>query len=285
MGEPLDNYEQVKQSIYGLRNHCLFTIAWNRITMSTVGVVSKMRLFSDDFPKANLALSLHAPNQIIRKEIVPSSTAFTIRKLMDCITYHIIQTGNRVFIEYIAIGNVNCNKECAIDLCALFKQHSELESHLDKIHINIIPYNTTEIGTKYGFKCASKETILEFQQIIREGGLYCTIRWSTTSGQDIDGSCGQLALTANRNEQKSTDIEDIMSFGGTQKIKRSLKNKNIIKNDSKSNSMIGVFNTFKNRGIFRYKIIQIFFSFLIMITAVSVVFAVIGVEWGMLLQF
>merc|ERR1719204_1384421 len=103
MGEPLDNWKNVKAAIHGFHDRRRFNLSQSKITLSTVGVVSKMKLFSDEFPKANLALSLHAPSQDVRAKIVPSSKAYTMDRLLDAVDYHNERTGNKVFIEYIVI--------------------------------------------------------------------------------------------------------------------------------------------------------------------------------------
>ena len=182
-----------------------------------------MMAFTKDFPKANLALSLHAPSQIVRKEIVPTSTAFTIKKIMDAVVYHIQETNNKIFIEYIMIGNVNCEKEHAEELGKLFVDN-KIEK---KICINLIPYNPTDIGDKHQFEAPRDEQLEDFKDIIMKNGIFCTIRKSTTSGRDVDGACGQLALKGN----DGIDIEDLIkknkrSNGTMRKKMRQKKNRN-----------------------------------------------------------
>ncbi|ETO22485.1 hypothetical protein RFI_14714, partial [Reticulomyxa filosa] len=116
MGEPLDNYDAVSEAIEGMHDRCRFNIAWNHITVSTVGVIPKIRTLATQFPHVNLALSLHAPNQEIRCKIVPSAKAYPMDKLMHALKYYIVCTNNKVFIEYICIGNVNVSEECAHEL-------------------------------------------------------------------------------------------------------------------------------------------------------------------------
>eukprot|EP01084_Bolivina_argentea_P259303 437491_1 len=227
MGEPLDNYSEVKQSINGMHNRSQFNLAWKHITLSTVGVVNKMKLFTNDFPKANLALSLHAPSQKVRKEIVPTSSAFTIKKIMNAIVYHIKQTNNKVFIEYIMIGNVNAFNNHANELAKLFIDNGIT----NKICINLIPYNPTDIGNKHKFEVPTDTQLEEFKQIIIKNNIFCTIRKSTTSGRQIDGACGQLALKGNN------DIEDIMrNDRNKNKKKKKIKFKRKVK--SKKNGKV-----------------------------------------------
>merc|ERR1712204_48222 len=195
----MDNYEQVKRAMAGMHDRSLFNLSYSRITLSTVGIVDKMKRFSVDFPKANLAISLHAPPQAIRKQIVPSSARFTVEKIINALQFHIKMTQNKVFIEYICIGNVNVSPTNARDLSKLFIA-SKIEK---KICVNLIPYNRTEIGTQHKFEPPTDRQLEQFKQIVIENGIFCTIRKSTTSGRDVDGACGQLVLRGN-------DIEDII---------------------------------------------------------------------------
>merc|ERR1712192_40422 len=225
-GEPLDNYDEVKQAMQGMHDRSMFNLAWSHITLSTVGVVEKMRSFTLDFPKANLALSLHAPSQQIRKKIVPSSGRFTVDKILAAVVYHIEQTQNKVFIEYIVIGNVNAAKQQALDLSKLIKANKIENS----VCLNLIPYNPTEIGDEHEFVPPTDSQLNEFKQIVIENGIFCTIRRSTTSGRDVDGACGQLAL-------KGNDIEDLVANKG--KMKKKTKVQKIEKGmETKTKAMI-----------------------------------------------
>ena len=229
MGEPLDNYDQVKQAIDGMHDRAMFNLAWSHITLSTVGVVKKMRKFTEDFPKANLALSLHAPSQIVRKEIVPTSTAFTIKKIMDAVVYHIKQTNNKIFIEYIMIGNVNCEKKHAEELGKLFVDNKITK----KVCINLIPYNPTDIGDEHKFEPPTDSQLEDFKDIIMKKDIFCTIRKSTTSGRDVDGACGQLALKGNND----IDIEDLVRknkrSGSLKKRQKKLKERKNMSDNGK----------------------------------------------------
>merc|ERR1712113_1211580 len=179
MGEPLDNYGEVSKAMKGMHDRSLFNLSWSHITLSTVGIVDKMRRFTVDFPKANLALSLHASSQKVRKRIVPSSGRFTVDKILGAVCYHIEQTQNKVFVEFIMIGNVNAHRESAVDLANLIKRN-KIES---KICINLIPYNPTDIGNEHKFVAPTDEQLNAFKEIIIAKGIFCTIRKSTTSGR------------------------------------------------------------------------------------------------------
>jgi len=199
MGEPLDNWRAVKEAIHGFYDGRKFGLSYQHMTVSTVGVISKMKLFSDEFPKVNLALSLHAGTQDVRKQIVPTSKAFTMSKLLDAVDYHNNKTGNKVFIEYLMIGNVNSSLGDAEELSVKLKGRDVI--------VNLIPYNKTETG--YDYKPPTMEQMEAFQKVIMSAGYYCTLRKTTVSGQDIDGACGQLAIKGTR-KQDGLDVESVV---------------------------------------------------------------------------
>ena len=267
MGEPLDNYDEVSKALHGMFDRSMFSLGWSHITVSTVGVINRMKEFSNEFPKCNLALSLHASNQIIRKNIVPTSNQFTIKKLIDSLEYHIRITGNKVFIEYISIGNVNMDSNHAIELCNLFKNNN---IPLNKIIINLIPYNPTEIGDKYSYKSPTNNQMFTFKNIIIKNGIFCTIRNSTTSGQDIDGACGQLSLKYKQNN--TNDIEDII-----QNVINKPKKRNSIKKSRKK-----LIKKRKNKNV--NKIIKLSISFGIMVIIMTILFQIIGINWNDIIQ-
>eukprot|EP01083_Nonionella_stella_P103733 296518_1 len=268
MGEPLDNYAEVKQAIHGMHDRSQFNLAWNHITLSTVGVVPKMQLFTQDFPKANLALSLHAPSQAVRKQIVPTSSAFTIKKIMNAVVHHITTTNNKIFIEYIMIGNVNAYKIHAEELGQLFVDNDITH----KICINLIPYNPTDIGDEHEFEAPTDVQLEEFKTVIMGKGIFCTIRKSTTSGRDVDGACGQLALKGNR------DIEDLIKRNTNKKMKRKLRKKN--KNKKKMNVQQ---NTLKHHKSIPWKQLWNTVNTRTLLLGTAVVFTV-GIAVGLVYQ-
>merc|ERR550525_2131960 len=132
--------------------------------------------------------------------------------------------GNKVFIEYIMIGNINAAQEHAQALATLMVDHGVK----DKVNINLIPYNPTEVGDEHEFIAPSDEQLEAFKSIVIEHGIFCTIRKSTTSGRDVDGACGQLALKGDGTE--GTDIEDLVrKQKAASKPKRSKRGKKMTK--------------------------------------------------------
>ena len=195
MGEPLDNCREVLESIRVLSDpHALGgrPVPLRRITLSTVGVVSGIRRLAREFPKVQLALSLHAPNDDVRGRIVPTSSAFPIPKIMDAVDEYRRAGGKGVMIEYIMIEGVNADEKCARELGELLSG--------TKCVVNLIPYNPTEAGDRHGYAPPSDETCEAFARVLygypndRGRPLRCSIRYSSRRGQDIDAACGQLAL-------------------------------------------------------------------------------------------
>jgi len=229
MGEPMDNYEAVAQSLKGMNATYGFNLSWSHITVSTVGVVDAIRNLAHDCPGVNLALSLHAPTQEVRKQIVPSSSQYPIEVLMEALDYHYDLTKKMVMIEYIVIKGVNETVELAEALGELMNGRN--------VHINLIPYNTTEAGDRFDFRCPENKEILAFKSVLEKfknhnnDPLPVFVRWSTTKGREVEGACGQLALKnitssletrqakaidrgrkKNRRAiQKAQDIEDLCS--------------------------------------------------------------------------
>jgi sorting nexin-8 len=188
MGEPLDNYDAVLTAIRGMTDVQRFSLGYSQISLSTVGVAPRMRQLADQAPKINLALSLHAPNQELRCEIVPTSKAWHLDKIMEALDYFNMkqqETSNRpktTLIEYVLIKDVNDSEEVAHQLGVLLKERA--------VVLNVIPYNPTEVP--YDYKPPSEETTDTFNQIVREYGVRTIQRQEL--GQDIDGACGQLVV-------------------------------------------------------------------------------------------
>lgn len=201
MGEPLNNYDAVLAAIKAMTS--VFGLAPKHITLSTVGVIHRIRQLTKDAPLVRLALSLHAPSQELRSQIVPTSTAYPLDKLMVAIDEHLaIKEGRLVMVEYCMLEGVNDSIETAHTLGKLLQNRS--------VHVNLIPYNTTEVGAQ--FRSPSPEQIRAFHAVLRDPyNLKVTIR--ENHGNDIDGACGQLALKnkqqAANGEHNHKDIEDL----------------------------------------------------------------------------
>ena len=187
-----------------------------RITLSTVGVVHGISKLAKECPQVQLALSLHAPNDVIREKIVPTTKAFSIPQILRAVDEYQAAAGRSVMIEYIMISNVNSSIECAHELGRLLQGR--------KCMVNLIPYNPTEAGDRYDFEAPPDKVIEDFSRVLyayvddKGKPLRCSIRWSSRRGQDIDAACGQLALKNLRsNKATNGDIEDLGSSKATKK--------------------------------------------------------------------
>lgn len=113
MGEPLDNYENVKDAIQLLTDSRGFGLARKRVTISTVGVYNKFERIAEDLPGVSLAFSLHAPTQELRQRIVPSARAYKLDAVIASLDAYQQKTHQRVFVEYVLIADVNDNQDQA----------------------------------------------------------------------------------------------------------------------------------------------------------------------------
>ena len=201
MGEPLNNFENVKAAVTAMVNTKQFGLAFGHVTVSTVGVTPKIRKLTEEMPFVNLALSLHAPNQEMRSQIVPAAKAYKIEGLIEALDDHMktpLRAGaaanpdgeisnkkkkvRKAMIQYTMLDGPTATFECAHQLGKLCEGKN--------IIVNLIPYNTTDVKDK--FQCPSLEHIEAFQKIVMGYGLYVFIR--KTMGEDIAGACGQLVL-------------------------------------------------------------------------------------------
>jgi len=204
MGEPLNNYEAVLDAI-GVMTKC-FGLAPRHITVSTVGVVPRMRALGSDAPEVKLALSLHAPTQELRQVIVPAAKAYKLDSLMGALDDYQRRTRRRVFVEYVVLAGVNDSEEVA-------HQAGRLLSQRDVV-LNLIPFNPTfNPSLPKQYEAPTNAAINAFHRIMsKEYGVPTTVRFE--KGQDINGACGQLVV-AKSNSNESTrllgDIEDLMA--------------------------------------------------------------------------
>ncbi len=179
IGEPLDNYDNVLNFIKIINDAKGLAIGARHITLSTCGIIPKMRDLINEALQINLAVSLHAPNSQLRDKIMPINKAYKLNDLMDTIKEYIQKTNRRVTIEYVMLNNVNDNDTQALELAALLKGLN--------VYVNLIPYNETN---HIEFKRSSKDRILKFYDILKKKGINVTIR--REFGSNIDAACGQL---------------------------------------------------------------------------------------------
>lgn len=216
MGEPLNNYENVRTAVQFLIDPARFSLSPRHVTISTVGVTKNMFRLTADLPYVNLALSLHAPDQVTRLKIVPTAGAHKIDQLMEAVDNHIEKSrethrrGKRltVMIEYILIKDVNDTPAHAHLLGALLKAR-RLE-----VLLNLIPYNPTDAGKAENYEAPDEKSVREFWMICTSASYGLFTRMRQEMGQDVNGACGQLAVSnqGSKKETKKDGVVDIEDF-------------------------------------------------------------------------
>ncbi len=181
MGEPLLNYANVLKSIERITAPDGLNMASKRITVSTAGIAKMIKKLGDDGVKFNLALSLHAANDVKRNEIMPITEHNTLKALAEALKYYYSKTKNAVTYEYIVFNNFNDEIEDAKDL-ARFCKHVPCK-------VNLIEYNPIQFAD---FINAEGDKIDAFSNYLKSQGINTNIRRSR--GKDIDAACGQLAV-------------------------------------------------------------------------------------------
>lgn len=179
MGEPLINYKNVVAFVKIISHENALHISQRNITISTCGIIPAIIKLSGESLKVTLALSLHAPNDKIRKKIMPVAKTYAIEDVLAACDTYFEKTGRRVTFEYCLIDQVNDKEEHARELAGLLKGRNA--------HVNLIPVNPTP-ENNYG--AAKEKDILAFQKILEKEGVTATRR--REMGRDISGACGQL---------------------------------------------------------------------------------------------
>ncbi len=181
MGEPLLNYKNVLRSIERITSPNGLGMSPRRITVSTAGVAKAIRQLGDDKVKFKLALSLHAPNDKKRNEIMPINESNNLQSLIDAMNHFYKQTKNEITLEYILFNNFNDSKKDADELIKIYRQ---VPADL----VNIIEYNPIEFAK---FEKPSDERVADFMLYLE--GAKVNARLRRSRGKDIDAACGQLA--------------------------------------------------------------------------------------------
>ena len=179
IGEPFDNYDNIIKFIRVINDSKGLAIGARHITVSTCGLVPKIKEFSNLDLQVNLALSLHAPTNEIRNKIMPINKAYSIDTVIQAVKEYIAKTNRRVTIEYVMLNMVNDSKECAILLAKLLQNMN--------VYVNLIPYNETN---NIDFSKSDKKRIDSFYQVLKENKINVTIR--RKFGGNIKAACGQL---------------------------------------------------------------------------------------------
>lgn len=186
IGEPFDNYNNVIKFIDIINNDLGIAIGARHITISTCGIIPKIEEFMNNEKQINLAISLHAPNDMLRSKLMKINNVYKLNDLMNVIKKYIDKTNRRVTFEYIMLKGINDSKECALELVKLIRGIN--------CYVNLIPYNET---SHLNYHKSSKEDIMNFYDILKKNKINVTIR--KEFGKSVSAACGQLR--ANHEEE------------------------------------------------------------------------------------
>ncbi len=178
-GEPMDNYDAVVRFIRLISHEKGLNISQRNITVSTCGIVPKIRAFAEEGLNVTLALSLHAPTDEKRRALMPIANTYSLRDVLDACRYYYDKTGRRLTFEYSLVGGQNDSQEDAKELAALVRGLN--------CHINLIPVNPIK---ERDYVQSGQKVIEAFKNKLENYKINVTIR--REMGRDIDGACGQL---------------------------------------------------------------------------------------------
>ena len=179
-GEPLENYDHVLKAIRLMHEPDGLNIGYRHITVSTSGIVPGMRRLAEEGLPITLALSLHAPDNELRRQLMPVARIWSIEEVLAAARAYGEKTGRRVTYEYILIDGVNDGPEHATALARLLKG--------SLAHVNLIPMNP--VAERPQYRRPSSERVSRFKQILESSGIATTVR--REMGGEIDAACGQL---------------------------------------------------------------------------------------------
>lgn len=188
-GEPMDNYDNLIRFIHLLSDENGLNISQRNITVSTCGIVPGIKKLCEENLSITLALSLHAPNDEVRKTLMPVANKYSLSEILPACKEYFEKTGRRLTFEYSLVQGVNDNLEEAKKLAALLKDMHG--------HVNLIPVNPIK---ERDYKQSNREAIEEFKSYLEKKGINVTVR--REMGRDIGGACGQLRKSYLKKEER-----------------------------------------------------------------------------------
>ena len=191
-GEPLDNYDNLLRFIRLLTDDNGLHISQRNITVSTCGLVPKIRALAGENLQITLALSLHAPNDQVRRELMPIARTYELKDVLEACQEYFEKTGRRLTFEYSLVKGVNDNLQEARALADLLKGHQG--------HVNLIPVNPIK---ERDYVQSDKKAIQSFKEYLERKGINVTVR--REMGRDISGACGQLRRGFLSSEMKESE--------------------------------------------------------------------------------
>ncbi len=183
IGEPLDNFDQVMRFLELVSDPNGLNLSHRHISLSTCGVVDRIRELAEKDLQITLSISLHATDDAARSAIMPVNRRWNMEELLDACREYTDRTHRRISYEYAMISGVNDSRKQAEELAALLKGML--------CHVNLIPVNYVK---EAGYQKSSKGRIYEFQKVLNDRGINATVR--RTLGADINAACGQLRREA-----------------------------------------------------------------------------------------
>lgn len=178
-GEPFDNYDNILKFLHMLSDENGLNISQRNITVSTCGIVEKIYALAEEKLQITLAISLHAPNDTVRKELMPVANRYTMKEILEACQYYFQQTGRRITFEYSLVEGVNDSETYAKQLAGYLKAIN--------CHVNLIPVNPIK---ERGYKDTKRKYVENFKNILEKNRINVTIR--REMGRDINAACGQL---------------------------------------------------------------------------------------------
>lgn len=178
-GEPLDNYDNVIRFLHLLREEDGIHLSLRNVSLSTCGIVPRMYQLAEENLPVTLCVSLHAPNDEIRKGTMPVAYTWSIPEILEACRNYIRKTGRRVIFEYALSDGINAGEEQAKELASILRGM--------QCHVNLIPLNVVE---ERDMKGISEEKVRKFLKILQDSNISATRR--REMGDDIEGACGQL---------------------------------------------------------------------------------------------
>ena len=197
IGEPLDNYDNVIKFLHLVNCEAGLNIGYRHISLSTCGLVDRIKMLMEEDLPITLSISLHAPDDETRSAIMPINNRWGVGELLDTCRAYFARTGRKISFEYTLIAGKNDSVENANKLAKVLNAHLRSRTETMPIHVNLIPVNEV---AETGFKKSNKAAVAAFAKALEVKGIRATVRRKL--GSDINASCGQLRRAAMKKEEK-----------------------------------------------------------------------------------
>ena len=191
IGEPLDNYDNVLKFLHLVNCEAGLNIGYRHISLSTCGLVDRIKMLMEEDLPITLSISLHAPDDETRSAIMPINNRYGVAELLDTCRAYFARTGRKISFEYTLIAGKNDSVENAYQLARVLNAHLRSRTETMPIHVNLIPVNEV---SETGFKHSGREAVAAFAKALESKGIRATVRRKL--GSDINASCGQLRRAA-----------------------------------------------------------------------------------------